>query len=57
MCRGQRDSQQIIAAGLTEEYLRFRALEVQDNLADSPNAKLFFIPTWETKIPVIVDAD
>jgi regulator of protease activity HflC (stomatin/prohibitin superfamily) len=53
--RGQRDSQQIIASGLTSKYLQYKALEVQDKLSDSDNTTFYFIPTGQDGLPIIVD--
>jgi regulator of protease activity HflC (stomatin/prohibitin superfamily) len=55
--RGQRDSQQIIASGLTSMYLQYKALEVQDKLSDSENTKFYFIPTGQDGLPIIVDTN
>jgi regulator of protease activity HflC (stomatin/prohibitin superfamily) len=54
---GQRDAQQIIDQGLTQKYLQFKALEVQDKLSESDNAKFFFIPMGSDGLPVIINAD
>ncbi len=53
--RGQRDSQKIIAEGLTMKYLQFKSLEVQELLSTSSNAKFFYIPTGENGLPVILE--
>lgn len=53
--RGQRDSQQIIASGLTSMYLQYKALEVQDKLSASENTKFYFIPMGQDGLPIIVD--
>lgn len=55
LARGQRDAQQIIDAGLTQRYLQYKALEVQDKLTTSPNAKFFFVPLGKDGLPIIVD--
>jgi len=55
LAAGQRDAQQIIDAGLTPLYLQFKALEVQDKLSTSPNAKFFFVPVGKDGLPIIVD--
>lgn len=55
LARGQRDAQQIIDAELTNRYLQYKALEVQDKLSTSPNAKFYFIPMGEDGLPIIVD--
>jgi regulator of protease activity HflC (stomatin/prohibitin superfamily) len=54
---GQRDAQQIIDKGLTQRYLQFKALEVQDKLAGSNNAKFFFVPIGKDGLPIIIDAN
>ena len=54
---GQRDAQQIIDQGLTQKYLQFKSLEVQDKLSVSENAKFFFVPVGSDGLPVIIDAD
>jgi len=55
--KGQRDAQQIIDQGLTQRYLQFKSLEVQDKLSESENAKFFFVPVGGDGLPVIIDAD
>jgi regulator of protease activity HflC (stomatin/prohibitin superfamily) len=55
LAKGQRDAQQIINAGLTPLYLQYKALEVQDKLSTSSNAKFFFVPVGEDGLPIIVD--
>lgn len=54
---GQRDAQQIIDKGLTQRYLQFKALEVQDKLSGSNNAKFFFVPLGKDGLPVIIDTN
>lgn len=55
LAKGQRDAQQIIDAGLTPLYLQYKALEVQDKLSTSKNAKFFFVPVGKDGLPIIVD--
>ncbi|HRJ29811.1 MAG TPA: prohibitin family protein [Cyclobacteriaceae bacterium] len=55
LAKGQRDAQQIIEAGLTQRYLQYKALEVQDKLTGSPNTKFYFVPLGKDGLPVIVD--
>jgi len=55
LAAGQRDAQQIIDAGLTPLYLQYKALEVQDKLSQSTNAKFFFVPVGKDGLPIIVD--
>lgn len=57
LAKGQRDAQQIIDAGLTQRYLQYKALEVQDKLTTSPNAKFFFVPLGKDGLPIIVDTN
>jgi regulator of protease activity HflC (stomatin/prohibitin superfamily) len=52
---GQRDAQQIIDQGLSQKYLQFKALEVQDKLSTSNNAKFFFVPVGKDGLPIVVD--
>ena len=55
LAKGQRDAQQIIDAGLTQRYLQYKALEVQDKLTSSPNTKFYFVPMGKDGLPLIVD--
>ncbi|MBN72896.1 MAG: peptidase [Gimesia sp.] len=55
LAAGQRDAQQIIDAGLTQKYLQYKALEVQDKLTTSPNTKFYFVPMGKDGLPIIVD--
>ena len=55
--RGQRDSQKIIDSGLTRTYLQYKALEVQDKLSTSNNAKFYFIPVGKDGLPIIIDTN
>lgn len=55
LAKGQRDAQQIIDAGLTQRYLQYKALEVQDKLTTNPNTKFFFVPIGKDGLPVILD--
>ena len=54
--KGQRDAQQIISQGLTQKYLQFKSLEVQNELTKSANTKFFFVPVGNDGLPVIIDA-
>jgi regulator of protease activity HflC (stomatin/prohibitin superfamily) len=56
LARGQRDAQAIIDSSITREYLQYKALEVQDKLATSPNAKFYFVPLGKDGLPVIIDS-
>lgn len=54
--KGQSDAQKIIDEGLTNKYLQFKALEVQEKLSTSPNSKFYFVPLGKDGMPIIVDA-
>ncbi|HNP94033.1 MAG TPA: prohibitin family protein [Cyclobacteriaceae bacterium] len=56
LAKGQRDAQQIIDAGLTQRYLQYKSLEVQDKLSTSPNTKFYFVPLGKDGLPIIVDS-
>jgi regulator of protease activity HflC (stomatin/prohibitin superfamily) len=53
--RGQRDAQQIIDQGLTQQYLQFKALEVQNKLSESSNSTFYFVPLGNDGLPIIID--
>lgn len=55
LARGQRDAQTIIDSSITLKYLQYKALEVQDKLSTSPNAKFFFVPLGKDGLPIIID--
>jgi regulator of protease activity HflC (stomatin/prohibitin superfamily) len=56
LARGQRDAQTIIDSSITKKYLQYKALEVQDKLATSSNAKFYFVPMGKDGLPIIVDS-
>ena len=56
LARGQRDAQAIIDSSLTQKYLQYKALEVQDKLSTSQNAKFYFVPVGKDGLPIIVDS-
>ena len=51
---GVRDSQQILADGLSEGIIQWRSLEVLERLASSPNAKLIIT---DGQAPVLINED
>ena len=51
---GTRDAQKILAEGLTEEIIKWRSLEVFENLSNSPNAKLIFT---DGSAPMLLNED
>jgi hypothetical protein len=52
---GQRDAQIIIENGLSNKYLQFKALEVQEKLSNSSNSTFYFIPLGDDGLPIIID--
>ena len=56
LAKGQKDAQIIVNKGLTIRYLQFKALEVQNNLAKSPDAKFYFVPIGKDGVPIIIDS-
>lgn len=52
---GIRDFQNIIAEGLTENYLRFRGIEATLKLAESQNSKIVVIGGGKDGLPIILD--
>lgn len=52
--QGVRDAQQILAEGLSDEIIKWRSLEVLENLSSSPNAKLIIT---DGKAPVLIGDD
>jgi regulator of protease activity HflC (stomatin/prohibitin superfamily) len=54
---GVRDFQQIIAAGLSNQYLRYKGIEATLELAQSPNAKIVVVGPGPGGLPLIFNAD
>jgi regulator of protease activity HflC (stomatin/prohibitin superfamily) len=54
---GIRDFQQIIAAGLSNQYLRYKGIEATQELAQSPNAKIVVVGPGPGGLPLIFNAD
>lgn len=51
---GVRDAQKVLADGLSAPIIQWRSLEVLENIAASPNAKLIIT---DGKAPVLIDGD
>ena len=51
---GTRDAQKVLAEGLTDEIIKWRSLEVFENLSNSPNAKLIFT---DGSAPMLLNED
>lgn len=55
--RGIADFQQIISAGITPSYLKWKGIEATQTLAESPNAKVIMIGNDASSMPVILSAE
>lgn len=53
--RGQQEAQEIIERTLTPLYLQFQAIEVQRELAQSPNAVFYFMPISKEGLPIVIE--
>lgn len=42
------------ASQISETYLKLRAIEAQEAISRSPNAKLYFIPTGKDGVPIVL---
>jgi len=51
--KGIRDSQQLINATLTDQYLQHEAIEAQKTMASSPNHTQIYIPVGNNGIPLV----
>ena len=51
--KGIRDSQQLINATLTDQYLQHEAIQAQVKMAGSPNHTQIYIPVGNNGIPVV----
>lgn len=54
---GIRDFQQIVANGISEEYLQWRGIEATLQLATSSNAKVVIIGSTKNGLPIILNTD
>jgi prohibitin 1 len=53
--RGIADFQTIVAAGISEQLLRWKGVEATEKLANSPNTKVIIIGSGKDGLPVILD--
>jgi regulator of protease activity HflC (stomatin/prohibitin superfamily) len=53
--KGIQDSQEIIAKGITPDYLTWKAIEATEMLARSPNAKIIIIGNSRNGLPIMLD--
>lgn len=51
--QGIAQSQQIIAASLTDAYLQYLSIQAQQTMAGSPNHTEIYIPTGNNGIPLV----
>lgn len=52
--KGIKDFQDIVNAGMTENYLRYRGIEASENLAKSENSKIIMFGTSTGGLPLIL---
>lgn len=55
--RGIADFQEIISAGITSSYLKWKGIEATQMLAESPNSKIIIIGNDAGSLPVILSAE
>jgi len=55
--KGIADFQQIVAAGITPSYLKWKGIEATERLAMSPNSKVILIGNSSQGMPIILSAD
>ncbi|MFA6743737.1 MAG: prohibitin family protein, partial [Candidatus Neomarinimicrobiota bacterium] len=53
--KGIADFQSIVAAGISEQLLRWKGVEATEKLAQSPNTKVIIIGAGKDGLPVILD--
>ncbi len=53
--KGIQDSQEIIAKGITPDYLTWKSIEATEMLARSPNAKIIIIGNSKNGLPIMLD--
>jgi regulator of protease activity HflC (stomatin/prohibitin superfamily) len=53
--KGIQDSQEIIARGITPDYLTWKSIEATEMLARSPNAKIIIIGNSKNGLPIMLD--
>ena len=54
--KGIRDSQEIIANGITPDFLTWKAIEATEMLTRSPNAKIVIIGNSKNGLPIMLDS-
>ena len=51
--RGAAEAMEIIQSGITDDYLRYLAIQAQEKMANSPNHTTTFIPSGNLGVPLI----
>ncbi len=55
--QGIRDFQDIVSAGISDAYLRWKGIDATLKLAESPNAKVVIIGSGPNGLPIILNAE
>lgn len=55
--QGIADFQQIVAAGITPSYLKWKGIEATEHIAQSPNSKIVIVGNSSQEMPIILSAD
>lgn len=55
--KGIADFQEIVAAGITPSYLKWKGIEATVRLASSPNSKIIVVGNSSQSMPIILSAD
>jgi regulator of protease activity HflC (stomatin/prohibitin superfamily) len=53
--QGIADFQRIVAAGISEQLLRWKGIEATEKLANSPNTKVIIVGSGKDGLPIILD--
>ena len=53
--KGIADFQAIVAAGISEQLLRWKGIEATEKLASSPNTKVIIVGAGKDGLPIILD--
>jgi regulator of protease activity HflC (stomatin/prohibitin superfamily) len=53
--KGIADFQKIVAAGISEQLLRWKGIEATEKLANSPNTKVIIVGAGKDGLPIILD--
>jgi regulator of protease activity HflC (stomatin/prohibitin superfamily) len=53
--KGIADFQTIVAAGISEQLLRWKGIEATEKLSNSPNTKVIIVGAGKDGLPIILD--